>query len=47
MTEVPENVRKLADYINQHENPHEFMTALLALWAMIKAKQEGDSHGHF
>lgn len=46
MTEVPENVRKLADYINQQERPYEFMTALLALWTMIKAEQEGDSQGH-
>ena len=47
MTEVPENVRKLANYINRQERPHEFMTVLLALCAMIKAKQEGDSQGHF
>lgn len=47
MREVPENVRKLADYINQQERPREFMALLLALCALKKAEQEGDSQGHF
>lgn len=47
MNTVPPNVQKLADYINQQERPREFMTALLALCALKKAEQEGDSQGHF
>ena len=28
---VPQNIQKLADYINQQENPERFMRALLTL----------------
>lgn len=31
MTTVPTNIQKLADYLNQQEDPERFMRVLLAL----------------